>query len=227
MLLLCFPWLLLWNSTESKFYLLLFSIVAYCCSLLRSYGIPRFSSQYGQLLLSNESTHFLFFAVIVLTSLQSASLVLIGPFITRSLLFVVGALNLLLPQFSPSIHRSLSPLFQSLIHRSVQIQQLNVCLELVGFLVTFLQLFSAQRSILLLFLLYQYSRFRFIISESVQFVWRLLEIRADQLLLSADSLLPQLITRRIYPTIKSFIKKQGQVTQTQQPHQQQQEERTQ
>jgi hypothetical protein len=203
--LLLFPFVLLpflyASLSQSAFsYSLYASGLAYICQLLQRRGVPSLSKQYWLQLLQDDYFHFFFYAFICLSASPNAVFVL--PFVLRSALYAAGALGQLLPRYAPSLAASVAPTLNRFYSTAPEIARTCAVMEVCALFYCIALLLTPSRSFLLVFLMYQFLRMRYLMSDDSRFAWTVVQSKLEPVVYAAW--MPQLV-RSGYDKLKRLL----------------------
>jgi len=151
--------------------------------ILRTHGRPRFNKHYGQSVVMDETSHFLFVCVILFSS-RPFFLALV-PVASRAALFLSRGLTYALSprpaSATPSpLAKLLLPLLERVTSRFSDIWQFNAQMEVWTGLLLIINLVSSERNLLLLFIYWQYLRMRHMLSPHSRAAFTALGASIDQ-----------------------------------------------
>jgi len=170
----------------------------------RTFGKPAFNKEYWITVLQDETLHFIFASLILLSS--RPMLIGILPAACRSLLFSCRALPMVLPRFVPSFYSRIGEYVRKVNARSSELSDWASQIEVLFIFILIVSLFGADRNILLLFMWFQYLRARYLISSSCQRAFFSIRLMADKVFLHPRC--PRLITM-VYGKVVAFLSSLG------------------
>lgn len=165
------------QQQPSFFRVMLLSMIAQAIYLVRQHGRPRWNGEYGRAVFQDEQSHFFFLSILLINAVPT--LVLLMPFLSRSVVFVCGGLKQLLPAKVPAVWRLAARPVEAVVTRYQEIYAMNSLLEVAaGFLLVF-NLFTAQRNFILLMSFGQYLRIRYMLSSDSKRAWSIVRVKLD------------------------------------------------
>ena len=185
--LLCFPFVLLPflapSLSYSAFSLCLYaSSGAYLLQLLKQQGVPRLSKEFAMSLLADVYFHHLFYAFICLAAPPNSVYLL--PFVLRSALFCAGAFSRLLPTYAPALAVKVVPYLTQLTANAGELNRTAALMEICAFFYTVALLITPARSLMLVFLYYQFLRLRYLMSDDSRHAWGVVKMQLDRVVYS-------------------------------------------
>jgi len=173
--------------------------------LLRTYGRPKMSREYGQTLLQDDGSQFIMYAGIMNASVPM--LLSLLPLAARSGVFICRAFDVVLPQYVPSIYSRLKPYNRKVTERAGEIYHWIATMEVFIGITLIIQLFMSTRNVLLTFLFWQYLRFRYQVSSDLKYAFGSIRMSLDEKILH-NSRCPAFIGT-IYSKIVAFLGSQA------------------
>jgi len=188
-------------SYRAFFLILLLSILLNIIHLLRTHGRPSLTAEYGQRVLTDDRSQFVFYACIFFLAVPTfAGLI---PIICRSALFVAQSLQVVLPSKIPPLYRLLRPRLQQLTSKSREIWQYCALVEVGVGIMFVIQLFFAVRNILLTVMYWQYLRQRYALSNDCRMAFGRIRMTLDQKLLGIP------VLGNVYSKLCSLLSSMG------------------
>eukprot|EP00808_Paulinella_micropora_P020329 g48065.t1 len=150
--------------------------------IARSYGRPRMTREYGALLVRDDMSHFILYALVCFA--DPGNFVALVPVLTRSLLFVSRAGLMILPKKLPAhLVAKIEPPLSKFVGFGRDIWLFNALSEVMYGSVLLLQLlFPGRRNFFGCVLMWQYLRVRYMVSPTSQLAFGFVKEHIDQYL---------------------------------------------
>jgi len=164
------------------------------------HGRPRWSKEYGRVLVLDEE-FFYFFAALLLLLTRPFFLGIV-PTCTRSVLALCKALKRILSVYAPSLASRAMDQLNRVTSKTVDIIRFNASIEMMTGFVLLLQLFTGYQVFVSVLMYWQYLRFRYMMSNNSKMAFASLRTTLEQYLLHPKC--PSII-QFIYTKFKSAL----------------------
>lgn len=156
------------------------SAAAQVVTVYRAHGRPQLSKDFARRVAMDEESHFVFWALLLLTY-PSPSLLPAVPVAGRALLFVCRSAEALVQSFRPSLAPSVRPLCARVTSQAVALYVFNASMEVYTAVMAPFALLTGGGSILVTVMLWQYLRVRYVLAQSTRTAFAQFRASADRL----------------------------------------------